>query len=122
MLIRNSNYYTKTYIVPVLVMMVLTITLFPLTARADDKELQDIKEQQLKLKQLVDQISKLQDERKEQKAKLEKLNTQMQCNWTLLKAYDACEKDNRDNLQVQIDCKLKAKNEAKNCLSSIEDN
>ena len=122
MLIRNSNYYTKTYIVPVLVMMVLTITLFPLTARADDKELQDIKEQQLKLKQLVDQISKLQDERKEQKAKLEKLNTQMQCNWTLLKAYDACEKDNRDNLQGQIGCKLKAKDEAKNCLSAVNDN
>jgi hypothetical protein len=46
----------------------------------------------------------------------------MQCNWTLLKAYDACEKENKDNLQGQVDCKLKAKQEAKQCLSTIEEN
>jgi len=112
MLIRKHK-YLKLYLIPALVGVVFSSLVYPLTTRADDKELKEIKEEQVKLKQLVDQISKLQDERKEQKARLEKLNTQMQCNWTLLKAYDACEKDNKDNLQGQVDCKLKAKQEDK---------
>jgi hypothetical protein len=121
MSIRKQK-YLKLYFIPALAGVVICSLVYPLTTRADDKELKDIKEEQLKLKQLVDQIGKLQDERKEQKARLEKLNTQMQCNWTLLKAYDACEKENKDNLQGQVDCKLKAKQEAKQCLSTIEEN
>lgn len=120
MFIRKQK-YPKPNLIAALAVIIFTIFLFPLTTQAGEKEAKEIKEQQQKLKQLTDEISKAQDERNQQKAKLDKINNQMKCDWALLKAYDACESQNKDNPEKQLECKVKAKQEAKKCLSTAEE-
>lgn len=86
-------------------------------AWADDQQTQELKEQQKNLKELLDRIGEAQDQRKEQRATLNKLEKQMSCNLTLIQDYENCEDQYKNNLEAQIKCKHEAKEKAAQCLS-----
>ena len=86
-------------------------------ALANDTENKELKEQQLKLQQILEEIGETREKRVKQRAQLEKLNHKMQCNWTLIQAYDACDKKFNEQKQEQLNCTQQAKEKAKECLS-----
>jgi len=108
----------------------LTLAIFLLiaatatTAWANDAEnnaqSNELNEQQQKLKQILSEIADTREQRTEQKILLEKLNKKMECNWALIKDYDACDKKYKDQKTEQLSCVQKAKSLASECLSEID--
>lgn len=96
----------------------LLITIPVSTALAENEEL---KEQQQKLRQILEEIGDSREQRAEQRAQLEKLNKKMQCNWALIQGYDACDKKYKEQKQEQINCTQQAKEKATECLSEIDE-
>ena len=90
-------------------------------AFASETESNDLKEQQLKLQEILDKIGEVREQRAEQKVLLEKLSKKMQCNWDLIQDYDACEKKYNEQKQEQLSCAQKAKERARTCLSEIDE-
>jgi nucleoside-specific outer membrane channel protein Tsx len=86
-------------------------------ALANDAENNELREQQLKLQQILEEIGETREKRVQQRAQLEKLNHKMQCNWTLIQAYDACDEKFKEQKQEQLSCSQQAKEKAKECLS-----
>ena len=86
-------------------------------ALANDAENKELKEQQLKLQRILEEIGDTREQRVKQRAQLEKLNHKMQCNWSLIQAYDACDKEFKEHKQEQLNCTQQAKEKAKECLS-----
>ncbi|MEE8379672.1 MAG: hypothetical protein V3R49_04805, partial [Gammaproteobacteria bacterium] len=80
-----------------------------------------IKEQQQKLQQILEEIGGSRKQRTQQRARLEKLNKKMECNWALIKNYDVCDKEYNEQKQEQLNCVQEAKTKATKCLSSIND-
>lgn len=89
-------------------------------AWANDAENDALKEQQQKLQQILEEIGASRDQRAEQRVQLEKLNRKMQCNWTLIQAYDACDKEFKEQKEKQLSCTQQAKEKARECLSEID--
>lgn len=90
------------------------------TTWATEEENKELKDQQEKLQGILNEIGDLREQRTEQRALLEKLNGKMQCNWTLIQAYDACDKKYKEQKQEQLSCVQKARDEATKCLSDLE--
>ncbi len=90
------------------------------TTWANDAENDELKEQQQKLQRILDEIGDAREQRTEQRALLEKLNNKMQCNWTLIQAYDSCDKKYKEQKLEQLNCTKQAKEKAKECLSEID--
>ncbi len=86
-------------------------------ALANDAENKELKKQQLKLQQILEEIGETREQRIKQRAQLEKLNHKMQCNWALIQAYDACNKEFKEQKQEQLNCTQQAKEKSKECLS-----
>jgi hypothetical protein len=86
---------------------------------SNDATPDELKEQQLKLQKILDEIGDMREQRSEQKAVLEKLSEKMQCNWDLIQDYDACSKKYKEQKQEQLSCAQKAKERARGCLSDI---
>ena len=89
-------------------------------ALANDAENKELKEQQLKLQQILEEIGETRENRVKQRAQLENLNRKMQCNWTLIQAYDACDNEYKEQKQEQLNCTKQAKEKAKECLSELD--
>jgi hypothetical protein len=87
------------------------------TTWANEAENNELKEQQLKLQQILEEIGETREKRVKQRAQLEKLNHKMQCNWALIQAYDACNEKFKEQKQEQLSCSQQAKEKAKECLS-----
>ena len=118
MLIFNHNHISRHILK---IFLFLTITCLGHTAWADDQQTQDIKEQQKDLKELLDRIGEAQDQRKDQRDTLKKLEKQMSCNWTLIQDYENCEKQFKDNLEAHVKCKHEAKEKATKCLNEASE-
>ena len=88
---------------------------------AADEISDELEEQKQKLQQILDEIGNVREQRTEQRALLEKLNQKMQCNWSLIQDYDACDKKYKEQKQEQLDCTQKAKEKAAKCLSEIDE-
>lgn len=104
----------------IVVFATLLLTTPVSTALANDAENGELKEQQQKLQQILEEIGNTREQRIEQRAQLEKLNHKMQCSWTLIQAYDACDKKFKEQKEKQLSCAQQAKEEAKKCLSEID--
>lgn len=87
---------------------------------AEEVESTELKQQQQELQQLLKKIEEAREQRSEQKELLEKLNKKMECNWSLIQDYDACDKKYKDNPQEQLECAKKSKERARECLSDID--
>ena len=105
---------TQRYLV---VLGVLMLAIPISTTWANETENDELKEQQLKLQQILEEIGETREKRVKQRAQLEKLNHKMQCNWTLIQAYDTCNKKFKEQKQEQLNCSQQAKEKAKECLS-----
>ena len=91
-------------------------------AVADESDSSDVVEQQQKLQQLLGKIGEAQEKRAEQRAILEILNKKMECNWSLIQDYGACDKKYEENKLEHLNCATKAKEKARDCLDKISTN
>lgn len=89
------------------------------SAWSEDSDVEELKAQQQKLRELLDRIGETQDLRGKQRDTLRKLEKQMSCNWELINDYDSCEEKHRQDLEAHIKCKQKAKAKATECLTSV---
>lgn len=101
--------------------LLLLISCMYSSAWAEGDQSKEIREQQQSLKELLDSIGEAQEQRKEQRATLKKLEKQMSCNMTLIQDYENCEKQYKDNLEAHVKCKHEAKQRAADCLSSSDE-
>jgi hypothetical protein len=105
--------------IPLFIAFLLTIPTS--IALGDDAGLNELKEQQQKLQEILDKIGVVREQRAEQKALLEKLSKKMQCNWDLIQDYDDCGKKYNKEKQEQLSCAQKAKEKARGCLSKTDE-
>jgi septal ring factor EnvC (AmiA/AmiB activator) len=103
----------------IIVLSTLLLFIPASTVFANDAEPNELKEQQQKLKKILDEIGDVREQRSEQKATLERLSKKMQCNWDLIQDYDACGKKYNEQKQEQLNCAQKAKERARDCLSEL---
>ncbi len=96
--------------------MPLLLASFPL-ASAGETDTGTQKNQQQKLQTLLDKIGESQEQRDQQKYTLDKLDQQMECNWELIRGYDACEEIHKKNLEEHLNCKQIVQKNAVECLS-----
>jgi len=109
---------TRKTIKKYLIFLLALVFLNPVTiAWSDDTDTETLRTQQQKLRQLLDRIGETQEQNEQQKDTIKKLEKKMSCNWELLQAYEACEKNIKDNLEAQINCKQEARKKATKCLS-----
>jgi hypothetical protein len=81
----------------------------------DNKSLEN---QRLKLDALRKSLERASQERNENKERLEALKRRLDCNWSLIQAYDACETRYHQSPDEQLQCKQEAKRQAETCLGS----
>lgn len=103
------------------IFVLLSFACFGQMALAEDQQSQEIREQQKDLRELLDRIGETQDQRKDQRATLKKLEKQMSCNWALIQDYENCEKQFKDNLEAHVKCKHEAKEKASQCLNEASE-
>jgi uncharacterized membrane-anchored protein YhcB (DUF1043 family) len=98
----------------------LTIALLLIAANSAAAEMDELKQQQQRLQQLLDDVKKSEQQRDQQKAVLERLEKQMECNWTLIQSYEVCEQLYSHASQELLDCTAKAKTNAINCVAPTQ--
>jgi len=104
----------------------LTLTLFftvttTLAGEMDDlKQLKQQQQQQQHLQQLLADVKKSEQQRDQQKAEIERMQQQMECNWTLIQSYETCEQLYQRASQELLDCTTKAKANAVKCLAPTQ--
>jgi cell division septum initiation protein DivIVA len=98
----------------------LMICLLLSVANSAADEMDDLKQQQQHLQQLLDDVKKSEQQRDQQKAILERLEKQMECNWTLIQSYETCEQLYPRASQELLDCTAKAKANAAKCLAPAQ--
>lgn len=98
----------------------LTLTLLFIAATSLAGEMDDLKQQQQRLQQLLDDVKKSEQQRDRQKAVIERLQRQLECNWTLIQSYGICEQLYQNAPQGLLDCTRKAKANAMNCLAASQ--
>lgn len=82
-------------------------------------EMDDLKQQQQRLQQLLNDIKSSEQQRERQKAVLERLQKQMECNWNLIQSYEVCEQLYQQSPQELLNCTTKAKDNAAKCLEPL---
>ena len=97
----------------------LLLTVAAPISLASDEKTNELKEQQQKLQQILNEIGDVREQRAEQRVMLENLNKKMQCNWDLIQNYDACDNKYKEQKQEQINCARQAKEKVTECLSEI---
>jgi hypothetical protein len=99
----------------------LTLTLFFTVTTTLAGEMDDLKQltqqQQQRLQQLLADVKKSEQQRDQQKAEIERMQQQMECNWTLIQSYEVCEQLYPRASQELLDCTTKAKANAVKCLA-----
>jgi hypothetical protein len=100
--------------------LLLTVTT-SLAGEMDDlKQLNQHQQRLQQLQQLLDDLKKSEQQRDQQKAVLENLEKQMECNWTLIQSYETCEQLYQRASQELLDCTRKAKANAASCLAPAQ--
>lgn len=76
-----------------------------------------LQEQQQRLRQLLDKIDKSNQERTQHNARLQRLEHQQACNWSLIQDYKACEQRHSALPSAYLPCTQQAKDKAAVCLA-----
>lgn len=103
-----------------LVIVITLNNLVPTYSPAAENELDSLKQQQKQLEDMLSALKQSQQQNQQQKAALEKLNHQLECNWTLIQSYETCQSLYKNDLPALIDCTTKAKQNAARCLGGEE--
>jgi ATP phosphoribosyltransferase len=79
-------------------------------------ELEAIKKKQAQLEQMLKQLQQAEQERHTQNQALNRLQHQLECNWQLIQAYEACESKYSTDPEAHLVCSTKAKAETQRCM------
>lgn len=100
--------------------VLLPVLCWPLVGSAADSNGQMSTEQmEQKLSTVEEQVKQQKEELQQQRDKAAQLEKQVNCNYTLLNGYKACENKFDKTTQEYLDCSLKAKKDYEQCLSAI---
>ena len=72
-----------------------------------------------KLKALLEKLETATEQRKQQNAEVDQMSQKLECNWTLIRAYENCGKLYQDKPDEHLQCSNIAKQNAKRCLEKI---
>jgi lipid A disaccharide synthetase len=97
----------------------LALILLFTAATAVANELGELKQQQQRLQQLLDEINQSEQQRQRQKDAMARLQKQLECNWSLIQAYESCEQNHQDDPQQLLQCTQEAKAQAAKCLAPL---
>ena len=75
-----------------------------------------LEKQKLKLEALRKSLNQASQQRNEHSARLESLKHRLDCNWSLIQAYEGCEARHQNAPDEQLRCKQQAKRDATACL------
>ena len=103
---------------PLLFLLTLS-TFFPGISTAD-ADLDKLKQQQKQLEDMLSALKNSEQQYQQQKAAMEKLSRQLECNWTLIQSYETCQSLYKEDLQSLLDCTTKAKQNAARCLGGMD--
>lgn len=98
----------------------LTLTLLITVTNSMAGEMDELKQQQQRLQQLLDDVKKTEQQRDQQKAVLDRLQQQMDCNWTLIQSYEVCEQLYQQQPEELLECIRKAKANAIKCMAPTQ--
>jgi hypothetical protein len=102
----------------------LLVLLFSPLALAAQEPAQDepsqnnnsLEKQKLKLEVLRKSLNQASQQRNEHSTRLESLKHRLDCNWSLIQAYESCEARLQNDPKGQLRCKQQAKRDAAACL------
>jgi len=101
-------------------LLMLTLLLTVTTSLAGEMvDLTQLKQEQQRLQQLLDDVRNSEQQRDQQKAVLDRLQQQLECNWTLIQSYEVCEQLYQHAPQELLDCTHKAKANAMKCQAPL---
>jgi len=73
------------------------------------------------LRQLLDDIDRHEQRNDQQRAALQRIEQQLECNWTLIRSYETCDRLYQDEPPNHLTCVRKAKENAARCLTGTSD-
>ena len=99
--------------------ILLFFSVLPSQAETDITEKKSDQRQQLQsILRELDQATK---QRQQQNVRLETLSRQLECNWTLIRAYETCGQLHGNNPDKHLKCSTEAKQNATQCLENNEE-
>lgn len=83
---------------------------------AAEPGINDLKAQQQQLQSLLNEIEQAGQQREQHKQQLKRLKHQLECNWTLIRAYEICGQLHENDPDEHLNCSSIAKRNAARCL------
>ena len=75
---------------------------------------------QQQLQSVLKELDKASKQRQQHNTQVDELAQQLECNWTLIRAYEACGKLHKNDPDGHLKCSTNAKQNAQRCLGSGE--
>ncbi|HEC19426.1 MAG TPA: hypothetical protein ENI97_08785 [Gammaproteobacteria bacterium] len=69
-----------------------------------------------RLQSLLRELEQAAQERRQQHAREQELSHRLECNWALIRAYEACAQQHENNAEEHLKCSTAAKKNAVQCL------
>lgn len=85
---------------------------------AAETDINDLKAQQQQLQSLLNEIEQSAQQREQHSQQLKRLKHQLECNWTLIRAYEICGQLHENNPEEHLNCSSIAKRNAARCLNT----
>lgn len=74
--------------------------------------------EQQRLQSVLEKLDQATQQRQQKKTQVDKLSHQLECNWTLIRAYEVCAKLHKNDPAGHLQCSAKAKQNAARCQES----
>ncbi len=82
---------------------------------------QEEKQVQKKLRSVIQQLEQTAQQRKQQSTRIDELSQRLECNWTLIRAYEICGQLHQNDPDGHLQCSAHAKQNAARCLGNKEE-
>jgi septal ring factor EnvC (AmiA/AmiB activator) len=73
------------------------------------------------LESIMQKLEQSTKQREQQNTRVEALSRRLECNWTLIRTYETCEKLHKNNPDEHLKCSTIAKQNAARCLENVEE-
>jgi len=90
-------------------------------SQADTTDITEKKSEQ-QLQSILQELDNTAKQRQQQNIRLETLSRQLECNWALLRAYEACGQLQENTSNERMSCSATAKQNAARCLGTNKNN
>jgi putative salt-induced outer membrane protein YdiY len=92
------------------------LVLFCLSTNLCLAETNTTKNDQQQLQSVLKKLDKATQQRQRQNTRVDELAQKLECNWTLIRAYEVCGQLHKDDPEGHLQCSTKAKQNAAQCL------